>query len=559
MTNRELSVRLTLQDELSEKLDKANAAVLKFSANMRKMGADMSRVGRELSQVGRTMAMVGGAITAPLILAYKTTGEYSAVASNQIWAMQMAFRDMSITIGQALIPIVEKFKNGIERLRDAFLSMNPQLREHLIQTVAMTGIWLTVGGVFLATIGRMIITMGSLLKLGSQFIVWCAKSTVAMFGMTVPAWAIIIVIGGIIAAMIKWKGVADFVMNGLEIGWNVLLVIVRAFYLGLQAIFDGIIRGFAFVIGALEKIPSPWKKNLDDCRKFLDTWRGGIEKDMENTANSIKVNSLKIGDIFSGKNGSWAQGFDNLKTGILDIRTAWTDLMKNLNSGSGKSGSKNTNFFTGFMTGLEQSRQALANWADYGKQVAQQLVDSMSTSFSNFFFDAFSGQLKTAQDYFKAFGDAVMKIIADITARLITLWIIEQIVGIATSGASTAAGAAGSIAMGGTRAVMSMHTGGQVKRAHTGMLASDEVPIIAQTGEGVISRRGMGALGRGKFDALNRGEGVGGGTTVNYYIIANDAKSFSDLMRKNKAIIHEEVVSGIRQNGSIRTTMRDYK
>ena len=57
------------------------------------------------------------------------------------------------------------------------------------------------------------------------------------------------------------------------------------------------------------------------------------------------------------------------------------------------------------------------------------------------------------------------------------------------------------------------HTGGFVRRAHTG-LAIDEVPIIAQTGEGIISREGMRRLGRSGLHSLNHGGGAIGGGDV---------------------------------------------
>lgn len=61
-------------------------------------------------------------------------------------------------------------------------------------------------------------------------------------------------------------------------------------------------------------------------------------------------------------------------------------------------------------------------------------------------------------------------------------------------------------------AIPQMHRGGLVRRAHNGWyvhrggLSSDEVRIIAQTGEGVLSRQGMAA-----FDALNQGRVPSGG------------------------------------------------
>jgi len=75
--------------------------------------------------------------------------------------------------------------------------------------------------------------------------------------------------------------------------------------------------------------------------------------------------------------------------------------------------------------------------------------------------------------------------------------------------------AASIAAFGAAQAAMiaSKHQGGMI-RAHDGMsLASDEVPIIAQTGEGILSRRGMAALGgAGTLNRLNAGGG--GGTNV---------------------------------------------
>ncbi len=64
-----------------------------------------------------------------------------------------------------------------------------------------------------------------------------------------------------------------------------------------------------------------------------------------------------------------------------------------------------------------------------------------------------------------------------------------------------------------TIASQKFHQGGVVK-AHDG-LAVDEVPIIAQRGEGVLSRKGMQAIGgSGALNDINRGGGVAG-LTVN--------------------------------------------
>lgn len=68
---------------------------------------------------------------------------------------------------------------------------------------------------------------------------------------------------------------------------------------------------------------------------------------------------------------------------------------------------------------------------------------------------------------------------------------------------------------GGMIGLSTKHQGGII-RAHNG-LAVDEVPIIAQTGEGVLSRRGMAAIGgESALNSLNAGGGAGMAVNIYY-------------------------------------------
>ena len=105
--------------------------------------------------------------------------------------------------------------------------------------------------------------------------------------------------------------------------------------------------------------------------------------------------------------------------------------------------------------------------------------------------------------------------------------------------------AAGAIQIG-TIAATKFHSGGVI--ADSAKLSSDEVPIIAQTGEGVLSRRGMSALGgAGALNRLNNGQGVsGGGAVINIYI--QEAKMTSS---QNINDVAEQL--GFAVNRSLRT------
>lgn len=76
------------------------------------------------------------------------------------------------------------------------------------------------------------------------------------------------------------------------------------------------------------------------------------------------------------------------------------------------------------------------------------------------------------------------------------------------------------------------HTGGlidwpRVVKAHSGRLAPDEVPIIAQTGEAVLNRSAVSMLGASGVNALNRG--AVGGTVINVTITGNNITKDTNL------------------------------
>jgi hypothetical protein len=96
----------------------------------------------------------------------------------------------------------------------------------------------------------------------------------------------------------------------------------------------------------------------------------------------------------------------------------------------------------------------------------------------------------------------------------------------------------------------------QFIRPHSG-LSPDEVPIIAQTGEGVLSRRGVNALGGPEnLKALNRGEGIGGNSvTININQVIQ-AWSAEDVWR-NRRMLSEAIADDIYSNGKIRSVIRN--
>jgi hypothetical protein len=185
-------------------------------------------------------------------------------------------------------------------------------------------------------------------------------------------------------------------------------------------------------------------------------------------------------------------------------------------------------------------------------ELVKQTARNMQSAFSNLFFKAFTGELRSLKEVFADFGRTMLQTISQILAKIVMIKMLTAFAG----------GAGGSIF--GVPVGSLFHEGGMVRRrqnrfvrAHQG-LAPDEVPIIAQTGEGILSRRGMNALGGpDNLKALNRGEGVrSGGVTINInqVIQAWDAQ---DVWR-NRKMLSEAIADDIYSNGKIRSVIRSY-
>lgn len=202
---------------------------------------------------------------------------------------------------------------------------------------------------------------------------------------------------------------------------------------------------------------------------------------------------------------------------------------------------------------------------EFGVQAAHNIQDA----FSDFFYDAFTGELDSAKDYFKAFTEAITRTWANMLSQMLMESIkteslmagmkgiggfLSGVFGGLFGGATGATGAAGATSF------VVAHAGGEVgfdsfptrtlassylysaPRLHNGLMP-DEFPAILQRGETVIPR--------GKQETQKE--------TVNYNIViqAVDAKSFSDLTRRNPQAIIGPIVSAINDNDpSLRTSIR---
>lgn len=504
-TNRELEIIMRLKDEVSKRLQGVQGNLYKFANTCQKVGSDLRHVGQEISQVGTNFMFMGAAITGPLALAFKSAEKYSLSVQNELKRLDSAFLSLQVSIAQALVPVVHQLANVFGNLLNVWNSIPPATQNMIIQGAAMTGIFMTLGGAVVALAGRLTRLAGTIIDLVGKF---------ALFALANP-WLVGIaaVVAGLIVVFLKFRDVAVPVLNAVEIGAQMVYIGFVKLFKYLLVGFDSVTLGlqkFYEILGKLPgKIGEPYRQAAEGVAKFRGELRQLIQ------ASDIEMARVgdRISNTLSTGEGSLAKGYDKAREAIQN--------------------------FIGTLKGLgnEVNIQEVAQQFNALQTMAEGTARSLGSSFKHFFSDAFHGQIDDAKDYFREFGDMMLEILAEVFAKMILI----KTVGAMFPGM-----------------IPFFHQGGVVRPVYAhGGLAPDEIPIIAQSGEGVVSRRGMAALGSTNLKKLNRGEGIGDSTQMfNVYINANDAKSFRDMLVQHPDVFENAIIDAINKNKPIRNAMR---
>ena len=144
-------------------------------------------------------------------------------------------------------------------------------------------------------------------------------------------------------------------------------------------------------------------------------------------------------------------------------------------------------FGVAFNEYLAQATKDFQNWGLQIEMLANGIAQSLASVFEDFFFDVMKGNLKSLGDYWKSFGDMVMKVIAQIAAQQMTGIITSGIMGVgALMGGTWHQGGV----VGASSAPLRIIPAGAFAKAprfHSG-LAGDETLGILQKGETIFPK-----------------------------------------------------------------------
>jgi hypothetical protein len=267
---------------------------------------------------------------------------------------------------------------------------------------------------------------------------------------------------------------------------------------------------------------------------------------------------------------------DNLKQKkVIDmdeinfIQTVYAQKIKDSNLTIRESGLKTSqDFGEGWAVALEQAKNNAYTFAQAGKEYFQAFSQGLETMMGDFFYDAWTNKLKSAEEYFLSFTNSIGRMFSNMVSRMIQEWIMASITGEKSGAYGQAFGAIvkgvssyfGS-GMGGS-SVTNLegvteyispgirHQGGLIM--HNG----GEVPAILQTGEYVIRKNAVNNRTLPALENINSGGSMESGGSVIINISAMDASSFQQFLMKNENVLDPIMSAIYNKNGNFRKTMR---
>ncbi len=489
----QLNIVLQLIDNATAGVKKAadniNSAFSTASENLHSLGIAINSVGRELTRIGSVLTFTGGAIQALFVKALSDASKESLNVNQALKTLGSEFQRFEQIIANAVVPIINEQIRVFDNLNKYLMSLPQGLRESIIQGIYLTAIFVTLGGVTAIVAGKLFELVGNLLKLTS-----------VIFTMNPVLLATIAAITTVVFLMFKFSDVTKEVLNVLQAFFLALKQGFLDIKVSLENFVSSGLMNLSKLYDALAKLPGPlqdfYRMASVEAQNAANVLRGFANKDLKAAQDA----ATQLQNIMMNKDGSWAQGFQGVKDKAMELINA----IKGIGSAAQTTAITAHVSFNTMIQGTQTALSALSS--------SLQGAAAANSSFAT-----------AAQAV--AIALAIVNTAQGVTRALADYpWPFNMVVGgiIAAAGAIQIA----------TIAAQKFHSGGMI-----GELQSDEVPIIAQTGEGILSRRGMAALGgASQLDALNNGnsQNSGGGIEVNVYYpkmsTADEVKKLSNQL-----------------------------
>jgi hypothetical protein len=323
------------------------------TGKIEQLGQNIISTTRQLTRAASAMTFLGASITAPIILAFKSAEKYSNPAREEIQKMNNAFIGLRVSIAESLLPVMHQFGNIVADLTQRWQSLSPQLRETMLRTALMTGVFLTLGGIVSMIILKIAMLIGYVIKLTGVF---------ATFALTHPELLLIeAAIAGIVIAMIKWKVVGDAVVNTLQqiARWSPLANLTRIFQGKTPDEFFG--------------KPGDWAKSLNEMKVQMQAWMD-LFKNLGTQETGVKN--------WQSASKTFAQGWrDAMDKTIADLKNWGAMAGSIVEQISTNMQSIFSNFFQNLLKGdLDSAKEIFVEWGNFVLKVISDVIAQIVTA-----------------------------------------------------------------------------------------------------------------------------------------------------------------------------------
>lgn len=140
-----------------------------FSRGMESAGKSVEQAGKKMSEFGGKLAGVSAALTGFGGLMVREAAKYDSNVSRAVKDMQGAYAGLSVEVGRALIPAVQKLTKFIDGLTDAWRSLDPETRNTIANVATATAGVAAFVGVGLKLVGLGAQIVGTLASIAVGF------------------------------------------------------------------------------------------------------------------------------------------------------------------------------------------------------------------------------------------------------------------------------------------------------------------------------------------------------------------------------------------------------
>jgi len=386
--------RITLDaSAFNTSVNKARQNVASIGESMQKFGQDIMQTSRQLSRFASNIGFIGAGITAPMLLAFKSVEKYSTSVREEMDRLESAAIRMRLAIGEALVPIMHRLSNILADLLNRWNALSPQVRNSIIQTTFMVGVFLTLTGVLGSLALKIVYLVGGLIKLSGVILTFAAVHPI-LAGIAIALTTIVY--------LMNEFGATIPVLNGIETA--ALMVAI-----GYEKITLAIYR-------MLETSARFWGQNS------LGNWFKGQADLAQGYINRMEKGLVKMAVTGKGALAGLGDSINEVKSLFAGLGTTEFELPKVPEVGR--------TFAEGWKRALIDTEARLTDWGTTAENIVQQTAQQMQSSLSNFFQGFLKGQITSAKEMFAEFGNFVIKILSDVVAQFITTQIITGLKGL---------------------------------------------------------------------------------------------------------------------------------